>query len=342
MNITIGQTQTKTQMRTTMSLDPAVAAGSQAAGTPAAGSPAAPRRHGGHGGRRSRRARNRWAGWAFVGPFLAIFAFALVVPIGYAVYQSLFRQQLLGGDSFVGLSNYRLALNDPQFWGSLRHVLVFLAVQVPVMTVLALLAALALDSARLRWTPLYRLSVFLPYAVPAVVASLMWGFMYGTQFGLVARVRSLFGGHFPNPLSDNWTLAAIGNVVTWEFVGYNMLIFYSALRAVPGELYEAAEIDGATQFGIIRWIKLPAIRVAIVVSLIFSVIGSLQLFNEPDILHFLSPDTIPMNYTPNMYAYNLSFAGQEYNYSAAIAIIMGILTVIIAAAVQWYGRRRAA
>jgi multiple sugar transport system permease protein len=303
----------------------------------AAGAGATPRRRG-----RRARGRTRWAGWAFVGPFLVVFAFALIVPIGYAIYLSLFRQQLIGGNVFVGLSNYKVALSDPQFWASLRRMLLFLAVQVPVMTVLALLAALALDSARLRWAPLYRLSIFLPYAVPAVVASLMWGFIYGSQFGLVARLRSLLGGHSPDPLSSNWALTSIGNVVTWEFVGYNMLIFFSALRAVPGELYEAAEIDGATQFAIIRWIKLPALRVAIVVSLIFSVIGSLQLFNEPEILHFLTPDTIPVNYTPNMYAYNLSFAGQEYNYSAAIAIIMGILTVIIAAAVQWYGRRRAA
>jgi multiple sugar transport system permease protein len=294
--------------------------------------------------RRRRRhfSRERWAGWGFVGPFLVVFAFVLIAPIGYAIYLSLYRQQLIGGTTFVGLSNYRLALSDPLFWASLRRVLLFLAVQVPVMLVLALLAALALDSARLRWAPLYRLSIFLPYAVPAVVASLMWGFMYGTQFGLVARLRSLFGGHFPDPLSGNWVLASIGNVVTWEFVGYNMLIFYSALRAVPGELYEAAEIDGATQLGIIRWIKLPALRVAIVVALIFSVIGSLQLFNEPDILKQLAPDTISTNFTPNMYAFNLSFAGQEYNYSAAIAIVMGILTVIIAALVQWYGQRKAA
>lgn len=291
--------------------------------------------------RRRRLSRQRWTGWGFVGPFLIVFAFALLVPICYAVYLSLYRQQLIGGNAFVGLSNYKIALTDPQFWASLRRVLLFLAVQVPVMTVLALLAALALDSARLRWAPLYRLSIFLPYAVPAVVASLMWGFMYGSQFGLVARLRSFFGGHFIDPLSSNWVLTAIGNVVTWEFVGYNMLIFYSALRAVPGELYEAADIDGATAFAVIRWIKLPALRVAIVVSLIFSVIGSLQLFNEPDILQQLAPDTIPNNFTPNMYAYNLSFAGQEYNYSAAIAIVMGIITVIIAAAVQWYGQRRA-
>jgi multiple sugar transport system permease protein len=286
--------------------------------------------------------RQRWTGWGFVGPFLAVFAFVLIVPIGYAIYLSLYRQQLIGGNTFVGIGNYRLALSDPQFWASLRRVLLFLVVQVPVMLVLALLAALALDSARLRWTPLYRLSIFLPYAVPAVVAALMWGFMYGTQFGLVAKARSLLGAWIPDPFSGSWVLAAIGNIVTWEFVGYNMLIFYSALRAVPRDLYEAAEIDGANGIDVVRWIKLPALRVAIVVAVIFSIIGSLQLFNEPEVLWPVSPDTIIKGFTPNMYAFNLSFAGQEYNYSAAIAIIMGVITVIIAAAVQWYGQRRAA
>jgi multiple sugar transport system permease protein len=284
----------------------------------------------------------RWAGWGFVGPFFVVFVFALVVPIGYAIYLSLFRQQLIGGNAFVGLSNYRLALSDPQFWSSLRRVLLFLAVQVPVMLALALVAALALDSARLRWAPLYRLGIFLPYAVPAVVAALMWGFMYGPQFGLVASIRSAVGNWVPDPLSTSWVLAAIGNVVTWEFAGYNMLIFYSALRAVPGELYEAAEIDGATSLGVVRWIKLPALRQAFIVALIFSVIGSLQLFNEPNIMKQLAPDAIAPNFTPNMYAYNLSFAGQEYNYSAAIAIVMGIITVIIATLVQRAGQRRAA
>jgi multiple sugar transport system permease protein len=284
----------------------------------------------------------KWTGWGFVGPFLAVFAFALVAPIAYAIYLSLFRQQLIGGNTLVWFANYRQALADPQFWDSVRRVVIFLAVQVPVMLVLALLAALALDSARLRWAPLYRLSIFLPYAVPAVVASLMWGFMYGSQFGLVARLSSALHVGLPDPLSGSWVLASVGNIVTWEFAGYNMLIFYAALRAVPGDLYEAAEIDGAGALRIAASIKLPALRPALVVAVVFSIIGSLQLFTEPNILKYLAPDTITTTFTPNMYAYNLSFAGQEYNYSAAIAVIMGVLTVAAASAVQWYGRRRMA
>jgi multiple sugar transport system permease protein len=288
------------------------------------------------------RARRNWTGWGFVGPFLAVFAFALLAPVGYAIYLSLFRDQLIGGNTFAGLSNYQQALADPRFWAALRRVAVFLAVQVPIMLGLALFAALALDSARLRWTPLYRLAIFLPYAVPAVVASLMWGFMYGSQFGLVASVGNFLGVHLPDPFASSWVLASIGNIVTWEFVGYNMLILYSALRVIPLELYEAAEIDGVGAFRVIRRIKIPALRPALVIAIIFSVIGSLQLFNEPSSLQSLAPDTIGSSFTPNLYAYNLSFAGQEYNYSAAIAIIMGLVTVLIAYAVQVSGRRRLA
>lgn len=287
-----------------------------------------------------RAARHRWAGLGFIVPFLVAFTIALVAPVGYAIYLSLFRQQLIGGNTFVGLANYSRALSDPQLWAALRRVALFLVVQVPVMLGLALLAALALDSARLRWAPLYRLGIFLPYAVPAVVAALMWGFMYGSQFGLVASIGSFLGVRLPDPLGRSWVLASIGNVVTWEFTGYNMLIFYAALRTVPIELYEAAQIDGATPLGIVRWIKLPSLRPAIVVAAIFSVIGSLQLFTEPQSLWTLSPNTLTPVFTPNMYAYNLSFAGQEYNYSAAIAVVMGIITMIIAAAVQASGRRR--
>ena len=287
------------------------------------------------GAARPTRRGRRWTGWGFVAPFLVVFAFALVAPIGYAVYLSLFREQLIGGNSFVAFENYRQALTDPQFWTSVRRVALLLAVQVPVMLILALLAALALDSARLRWASLYRLAIFLPYAVPAVVASLMWGFVYGSQFGLVARLSSALHVGLPDPLSGSWVLASIGNVVTWEFVGYNMLIFYAALRSVPGDLYEAAGIDGAGPVRIARSIKLPALRPAMVVAVVFSIIGSLQLFNEPNILHWLAPDTIPPNFTPNMYAYNLSFSGQEYNYSATIAVVMGVLTMLAAGAVQW-------
>ncbi|WP_435241649.1 carbohydrate ABC transporter permease [Streptomyces cucumeris] len=284
-----------------------------------------------------RRAR---IGWGFIGPFMGVFALVFLAPIGYSLYLSLFRDQLVGGTSFVGLDNYQKALNDAQFWSALGRVSLFLAVQVPLMLGIALLVALAIDSGRLYGRNFFRVAVFLPYAVPAVVATLMWGFMYGTRFGLVGDIDDSFGVSLPDPLSADLVLASIGNIVTWEFVGYNMLIFYSALRVVPHALYEAAEIDGAGQWRVITAIKIPAIRGALVIATIFSIIGSFQLFNEPSILKRLAPNAITTDFTPNLYTYSLAFSGQQHNYAATVAIVMGLLTMVIAYLVQLRGMRK--
>lgn len=279
-------------------------------------------------------------GWGFAAPFVAVFGLVFLAPIGYAGYLSLFRDRLVGGTSFVGLDNYGEALTDPRFWDGLTRVGLFLLVQVPVMLGIALLAALAIDSGRLYGKTFFRVSIFLPYAVPAVVASLVWGFMYGNQFGLVGNLNDALGITLPDPLSPSLVLASIGNIVTWEFVGYNMLIFYSALKVVPRSLYEAAAIDGAGEWRIVTSVKLPAIRSSLVIATIFSIIGSFQLFNEPSIMQKLAPNAITSDFTPNLYTYSLSFSGQQHNYAATVAIVMGVITAIIAYAVQLRGMRK--
>ena len=290
--------------------------------------------------RRPHRVEQR--GWFFVAPFAIVFAIVFLAPLAYSLWLSLFRDQIIGGNSFVGLDNYIAAFGDEKFWDGFVRVLLFLLVQVPIMLAVALAAALAIDSARLHTSGLFRIVIFLPYAVPAVVAVLMWGYIYGNQFGLTANLNDLLGSEVIQPFAPQWILLSIGNIVTWEFVGYNMLIFYSALKTIPTELYEAASIDGAGAWRTITAIKIPGVRGAIVIATIFSIIGSFQLFNEPNILKPLAPNVITTYFTPNMYAYNLSFAGQQYNYAATIAIIMGVITAIIAYVVQLRGARQEA
>jgi len=293
--------------------------------------------------RKARRAkappeRREWTGLAFVLPFLAVFVFAIVAPLFYAVYLSFFQDRLVGGSFFAGFANYAQALTDPLLHVGLGRVLLFFAVQVPIMLGLGLFAALAIDSGRLRAKGAFRITLFLPYAVPSVVAALMWGYMYGNEFGLIRQIGDAIGLSTPDLLSASWVLVAIGNIVTWSFVGYNMLILYSSLRSIPTELYEAAEIDGAGAIRTAFSIKLPALRPALLLTTIFSVIGSFQLFNEPNVLRALAPTTISSYFTPNMYAYNLAFNGQQYNYSAAVAIIVGAVTVVVAALAQRLSR----
>ncbi len=289
--------------------------------------------------RRSAARMGSLRGFAFVLPFLIVFAIAFLAPIGYALYLSLFREQIIGGNAFVGIGNYLQVLQDGKFWASFLRVVIFMLIQVPIMLGLALVAALAIDSARLHASGFFRIVIFLPYAVPGVVAVLMWGFLYGQNFGLAADINNLLGSRVIQPFSPQWILTSIGNINTWEFLGYNMLIFYSALRVIPVDLYEAAELDGAGAFRTIRSIKVPALRGALVIATIFSIIGSFQLFNEPNILKTLAPNVITTFFTPNMYAYNLSFAAQQYNYSATVAIVMGVITGIIAYVVQLRGNR---
>ncbi|MCY1140999.1 sugar ABC transporter permease [Actinoplanes sp. Pm04-4] len=287
----------------------------------------------------TRRVRRSYRGWQFVGPFMIVFALVFLAPIVYAIYLSLYRNRLIGGNAFVGLDNYTQALQDPQFWSGVGRVGLFLVVQVPIMLFLALLVALALDSGRLYGKSFFRVSIFLPYAVPAVVAALMWGFIYGSQFGLIGNLNDALGITLPDPLKPSLILASIGNISTWQFVGYNMLIFYSALQVVPKSLYESAAIDGAGQVRIIRSIKLPAIRGALVIATIFSIIGSFQLFNEPAILRNLAPNAITTYFTPNFYAYSLTFSGQQINYSAAVAVVMALITMVVAYVVQLRGTK---
>ncbi|MEV5414229.1 sugar ABC transporter permease [Thermopolyspora sp. NPDC052614] len=279
---------------------------------------------------RGRAVRYHWAGWAFSAPFCLIFLIAIVAPLAYALYLSLYQDRLVGGNVFVGLANYAAAFSDRLFHVGLGRVALFLVVQVPIMLTLAALAALAIDSGRLRASGVYRIGIFVPYAVPAVVATFIWGYLYGEDFGL-------FGGA---ALSGSWILVSIGNISTWSWTGYNMLILYSALRVVPRELYEAAEIDGAGEIRKAVSIKLPAMRPALLLATIFSIIGSFQLFNEPNVLAALAPAQITTYYTPNMYAYNLAFNGQQYNYAAAIAVVLGLVTIVVSYAVQLTAGRR--
>ncbi|HTI27833.1 MAG TPA: sugar ABC transporter permease [Kutzneria sp.] len=271
----------------------------------------------------------RRAGALFVAPFLALFLLLFLAPLGYAAYLSLFQHRLIGGTVFVGLDNYLKAVTDPVFLRGVARVATFFVIQVPVMLVLALVFALALDSGLLRLARVVRLGIFVPYAVPSVVAALMWGYLYGPDYGPFAQLGRLLHVPVPDFLGGSWLLGSLANVVTWEFVGYNMIILYAALRTISPDLYEAAAVDGAGAWRIAWSVKLPALRPALVLTLLFSVIGSFQLFNEPKLLQPLAPAVIDSGYTANLYAYSLAFTGQQVNYAATVSFLLGLVIVAV-------------
>jgi multiple sugar transport system permease protein len=295
------------------------------------------------GGKRKRKLkRHGFAGFAFTLPFMVLFLALFIAPLIYALYLSLYREQLVGGNAFVGLDNYTEGLKDKAFTDGVKRVALFMVVQVPIMLILALVFALIIDSGKVIFARLYRIGFFVPYAVPTVIAALMWGFLYGKDFGPIADLTDKLGGSPPNFLGDELMLWSIANVSTWTFTGYNMIIFYAALRAIPAELYEAAAVDGAGAFRTAVHVKLPLLRPAILLCTIFSVIGSFQLFAEPRVFYDIAPQVIGKSYTPNLYVYNLAFADQRLNYAAALSFLLGAVVFVVSFVVMRISARQEA
>jgi multiple sugar transport system permease protein len=181
----------------------------------------------------------------------------------------------------------------------------------------------------------------MPYAVPGVIAALMWGYLYGPDFGPFAQLAGMIGLPPPNFYnSDSGMFLSIVNIVNWEFIGYNMIIMYAGLRSIPTELYEAARVDGASEARIALSIKIPAIRPAIMLTIIFSIIGSFQLFNEPRLMGFLAPNIIQTDWSPNLYAYNIAFVNQDTNYAAALSFLLGFVIAVLSYIFQLSANRR--
>lgn len=280
------------------------------------------------GRRRTTNSRRNAIGWLFVGPFGLIFLALLVLPIGYALYLSLFQKSLIGGTRFVGFGNYLKAFSDPSFLSGVQFVIGFSLVLIPLQMAVSLAIALMLDIVVTRFARFSRLMIFLPYAIPTVIGALMWGFLYSENFGPLADIFGAFGKAAPDFLSSSLIFYGLLNVVTWQWAGYYMIILYAALQGIDPTLYEAARIDGASQWQITFRIKIPLVAPALVLILVFALIGTLQFFNEPKILQPLAAGAIPNDFTPNMYAYQQAFSLANYNYGSAISFALGAVVFV--------------
>lgn len=292
---------------------------------------------------RSRRAvREARTAWIFMAPFTILFLFIFVVPILVSIYQSFFQVKVVGGgpfgggestNVFVGFENFAYVLTSSGFWTGIGRVVLYTALQVPVMIILALALALLIDSKVLRHVSGFRLGYFLPYAVPGVVAAIMWMYIYTPTVSPLHSLFELFGWEFPiNFFGEHMILASMANMTTWTFAGYNMLIFLAALQAIPGDLYEAARLDGATGWQIIRHIKIPMVRGAALLAILLSIVGTIQLYNEPQIMstanRWMGPDYVPMMMALNTAKDNMTPSGTGP--ASAIAIVMALIAGVLA------------
>lgn len=278
--------------------------------------------------RRKRRERHPLAGWLFVSPFVVVFAAFLLAPLGYAFYLSLYSKGLATGTTFTGFKNYSHAFSDPSFRKGVWFVIRFSLVLIPVQMAVSLVAALVLDGLVSRFARASRLIMFLPYAIPAVIGALMWGFLYSPTFGPLKSIMSVFNTQAPFLLSQGNVFYGLMNIVTWQWAGYYMIILYAALKGIDPGIYEAARMDGAKSWQIALRIKVPMVAAPLVLILVFALIGTLQFFTEPQILGPIANGTITPDFTPNLYAYNLAFSYAQFNYASAISFSLGLVVFI--------------
>lgn len=279
----------------------------------------------------------RSAPWLFLAPFLLLFAAFYVAPVLYAGYLSLFIKQRgafgPARDVFGGVANYVRAFQDADFLASLGNILRFGLVQVPLMILLAVALALILDGVKGRLQGAFRTAFYLPYTIPSVVAGLLWGYLYSRNLSPLNQIT----GQQTDFLSSDVVLWSIANIVTWTWTGYNMITLYAALQNVPGELYEAARIDGASSWTLTRYIKLPLLKPSLLLVLIFSIIGTMQIFAEPFVLRPLG--YVPDNITPNTYLYLVASRDGNFSYAATLAILLAVFTFLLSAVFLRFTRR---
>ncbi|GAA4415138.1 sugar ABC transporter permease [Georgenia halophila] len=297
---------------------------------------------------RRRRLRRRWvAPYTFLLPAGVLFIAFLAIPIGYAIFLSFRGLRVTGGGPFgvqepawVGFSNYATALTDTAFLAGFGRLAIYGMIAVPVTLGLALTFALLLDLPRVRGARSSRTAIFVPYAVPGVVASLLWGFLYLPSTSPLNWILRQLGLDGIEVLSGAMLFPSVANVAIWSGVGFNMIILYTSLRGIPNEVFEAARIDGASEWDIAYRIKIPLVGPALVLTGLFALIGTLQVYGEPMTLRPMTNE-ISQTWVPLMKIYRDAFLRDNLSLAAASSVVLALGTLVVSVLLLRMTQKRA-
>ncbi len=269
--------------------------------------------------------RRRLTPYMFLLPALLIFAIFMLYPI-IASLQLSFKSQLNPSSGF-SLDNYRRLLGDTVFRKALTNTVFLLLFQVPLQLGLAMVLAVILNNAVLKFRTVFRLIYFLPAITALFAVALIFRLLLNDEKGLINYVLNGLGVRSVPWLSNAWPAKfSLITAITWRWTGYNMVIYLASLQSIPDELYEAAELDGAGAWAKFWSITVPMMRPTILLTTVLSTIGTLQIFDEP----YLLTRSGPSNETLSMATllYRTAFQSAEFNYASAIAYAMVLIIAI--------------
>ncbi|MFE9441898.1 carbohydrate ABC transporter permease [Streptomyces sp. NPDC006602] len=272
----------------------------------------------------------------FIAPALLGFLVFLLWPTLRGIYLSFTRYNLLTPPEWVGLDNYVRMVNDPIFWDSLKVTVEYVLINIGVQTVSALAIAVLLQ--RLTQSAVLRGIVLTPYLMANVVAGIVWRWILDTQLGIGNEIISGLGfDRIPFLADDTWAIPTIALINVWRHVGYTALLLFAGLQAIPNDMYEAAKVDGASEWRMFWRITMPLLRPVLAVVLIMTVIGSFQVFDTVAVTTLGGPAnaTNVLQY----YIYGAAFGRFQFGYASAMSV--ALLVVLSAITFVQYRLTRA-
>ncbi|MDA2803133.1 carbohydrate ABC transporter permease [Nocardiopsis suaedae] len=280
-------------------------------------------------------ADTKGAPYLFIAPFFLLFGVFGLFPLLYTAWVSLHDWSLIGGnEGFAGLDNYARLLSDEKFWNALVNTLGIFAVAVVPQLMLALLLADTLNRA-IRGRSLFRMALIIPYVTSIAAMAIVFSTLFGTEFGLINQLLGTVGIEPVNWRGGRFSSwAAIAVMIDWRWVGYNTLIYLAAMQAVPRDLYEAADLDGASRMRQFFQITIPMLRPTILFTVIVSTIGQMQLFTEPAVFDTggaMQGGTQGQFQTVMMLVFQEAFRYGDYGYGAAISWVLFWIIVVLGA-----------
>ncbi|KKB12637.1 sugar ABC transporter permease [Devosia geojensis] len=270
----------------------------------------------------SREAR---AGYAFVLPALVLFIIFRIGPTLAGLVLS-FMEYRIGRSNFVGLQNFNRLFADPIFWESLRVTLTYVVISVPLTTVVALMMALLVNQP-VRWQSFFRSAFFLPYVTSLIMAGIIWVAIYGPS-GPINAIFALLGLPTANWLEQPGSvLPAIAVMSVWKNFGYSMMVLLSGLLAIPGEYYEAAEIDGASSWRKFTSITLPLLKPTLFFVVVIETIGAFQVFDAVYVMTNGGP--VRASYTLVYMLYDQGFKFFNFGAASAVGVVLFVIILLI-------------
>jgi multiple sugar transport system permease protein len=266
-------------------------------------------------------------GFLFVLPYVLFFLAFVAYPLFFSLVLIFHRWNIVTPMEWVGLKNFNRLLNDPLFFKSIGNTLTFLLIHIPLQIGIALLFALLLNT-KVKMRGFFRALYFLPVVVSGVAVTILWQQLYSYDYGVLnTLLRSIGLPAAPWLIDSSWAMPSVAIMATWKNVGIYIVLFLVGLQNIPGELYEAASLDGATKFKQFQHITLPMLNPTVVVIIVLSTIGGFSLFIEPYVLTGGGP--MQSTLSGMLYIYNQAFYFNHMGYAATLGFVFALLILVV-------------